>query len=149
MELSADVIKQLAQFIPQIIQTLTSLDPAGLFGRMREIGAVGGFLKEAADKFTGNSLIGQVVNAVDDLLRNAEGGQPIAESLTPEGLMDKLSMVNGLLGDNPDGAGFKGFLYELAEKVAGAAGSGLFGGGQKVSDREQTFLTDLKSKLGL
>jgi hypothetical protein len=42
---------------------------------------------------------------------------------------------------------YKGFIYTCAEAVANAAGSGLFGTGTKVSDKEAEALTRFKSVL--
>ncbi len=44
---------------------------------------------------------------------------------------------------------FKGFIYSCADAVANAAGSGLFGSGTKVSDKEAAALTKIKAALGI
>ncbi|PSB20238.1 hypothetical protein C7B61_16385 [filamentous cyanobacterium CCP1] len=45
---------------------------------------------------------------------------------------------------------FKEFIYSAADRVANAAGNGLFGsGGSKVSDKEAAALAKLKAALGL
>jgi hypothetical protein len=42
----------------------------------------------------------------------------------------------------------KQFIIGLVEKIVGAAGGGLFGSGEKVSDTESAFVNSLKAKLG-
>ncbi len=44
---------------------------------------------------------------------------------------------------------YKAFIYTCAEAVAKAAGSGLFGFGSKVSDKETAALTKIKTALGV
>jgi len=44
---------------------------------------------------------------------------------------------------------YKEFIYSCGEAVANAAGSGLFGSGTKVSDKESAALARLKSALAL
>ncbi len=44
---------------------------------------------------------------------------------------------------------FKQFIYDCGDAVANAAGSGLFGSGTKVSEKEAAVLSRLKTTLGL
>lgn len=44
-------------------------------------------------------------------------------------------------------AAFNAALNHMAEKVAGASGSGWFGFGEKISEKEKAYLADLKAVL--
>lgn len=58
--------------------------------------------------------------------------------------------LDDLLKDaGEEGSQVKNFVFDLAERVTSASGSGLFGTGQKVSEGEAEFLNNLKGKLGL
>jgi hypothetical protein len=79
------------------------------------------------------------------------------EEMKPEIAVDTaIAKINDALSvlaekaSSDDVQGYKAFLYACAERVANAAGSGLFGSGsQKVSDKEASALAKIKTTLGL
>jgi hypothetical protein len=149
MDLDA-VIKQIMPFIQEIMGGTLKTSGSGMIGRMKEIGALGMFLKDAPQKFAGNDLIGGLVQGMLD--SDTEGDSYVdVNTLEPSAVLDKLGglndILNGLEGDM--GAQVKEFIFGLASSIAGASGTGLFGSGQKVSAEEESFLNGLKDKLGL
>lgn len=144
------LIKQIMPFIQQIMGSTLKTSGSGMFGRLKEIGALGMFLKDAPEKFAGNDLIGGLVNGLLD--NDTEGDNYVdMETLEPNAVLDKLGGLNDILGglDGDMGGQVKEFIFGIANSIAGAAGTGLFGSGQKVSADEESFLNTLKDKLGL
>jgi len=140
-----DLINKLLPVIQNVVGGILKSSDSGIIGKFREVGSVGEFLKEAAEEFEGNELIGGLLSGLKDFDLNID-----LDNLDPAAVLDNLGGLDDLLGGLGDEASdVKGFILRLAEKIAGAAGGGLFGTGDKISASEQQFLTDLKSKLGL
>ncbi len=149
MDLDA-VIKQIMPFIQEIMGGTLKTSGSGMIGRMKEIGALGMFLKDAPQKFAGNDLIDGLVKSLLD--NDTEVDKYVdLDTLEPSAVLDKLGGLNDILNglEGNIGAQVKEFIFGLASSVAGAAGTGLFGTGQKVTREEESFLNGLKDKLGL
>jgi len=140
------IANQLVPLLKNIIAGMLRQSDSGLIGGMREAGAIATYLKEAETKFAGNAIIEQVSSTL------LTGGDIDLPDLMDINLSDVLRDVGNLtevLHTLPGGDQVRTFVYELAERVAGAAGGGLFGGGQKVSAGEQQMLAALRAQLGL
>jgi hypothetical protein len=141
---SPEQLQGLAEGVNGVLGGVMQAGGSGLFGMLREGMAAMGFLKEMQERFADNELIQQVLGLVLE-----RGTQP-AEAL-PESA-DYLGQIQGALGNlqgDALGEQFKHMLYEFAERVAGAAGQGIFGTGAKVNQGEADFLVQLKQMLGL
>jgi hypothetical protein len=149
----ADVAQIVQSLLPTVINVLGGVmksGDAGLFGKLREAGALAGFLSSSADQFKGNGIMEGLLNAIQgqeglDMLKNLD-----LANLDPGDVLKGAGGLDDALKDaGDDGAPVKQFVYDLANQVASAAGGGLFGTGAKISSDEQQFLDDLKDKLGL
>lgn len=140
-----DIINKLLPMIQNVVGGILKSSDSGIIGKFREAGSVGVFLKEAAEEFEGSELIGGLLSGLKDFDFNID-----LDNLDPAAALDDLGGLDDLLGGlGGEADNVKGFIMGLAEKVAGAAGGGLFGSGEKISAGEQQFLADLKGKLGL
>lgn len=143
------IIAKVLPIIQQVVASLTKKSDAGIVGRILEAGSLAKFVGEAAEKYKGNPVVDGIAKMFKEGglkepnidLKNLDIGSVLNQVA---GLDDALKDLGG------DAAkGVKEFIFGMAEKVAGASGGGLFGGGQKVSADEASFLNDLKAKLGL
>lgn len=143
------IISKVLPIIQQVIASITEKSDAGIVGRIREAGSLAGFVGEAADKFKGNPIVDGIAKMF------AEGTIKMPEidvkNLNVANVLSQVGGLDDILKDagGDTAKGVKEFIFGMAENVAGAAGGGLFGGGQKVSAGEANFLNDLKAKLGL
>lgn len=144
----SQVVGQLLPVIQQVVAGALTTGGSGFFGKLKEAGAISGFLTEAAEQFQGNSIIQGILGSIskgDDLL----GGIDLA-NLDLGSVLSQVGDVNGLLGSlGEEGGQVKQFIVGLAERVVGASGSGLFGSGEKINAQEQDFLNNLRQTLGL
>jgi hypothetical protein len=149
MALSDDALKSILDIVKTVVAGVMGAEGrTGIFKAFREAGAAATFLVEAAEKFKGNPIVEQLISGLRDT-SSADDPQSRVTSFAKEAVFDKLGGLDALLGDSADGKGVKEFILALAEKVAGASGSGLFGMGEKVTAAEKGFLDELKGKLGL
>lgn len=144
-----EIVAKVLPVIQQIIASLTQKSDAGIVGRILEGGALAKFVSEAAEKFKGNP----VVDGIARMFKEGAVGEPNIDlkHLDIGSVLNQAAGLDGVLASlGGDAArGVKEFIYGMAEKVAGAAGGGLFGSGQKVSAEEAGFLSDLRAKLGV
>lgn len=144
----SQLIPQLLPLVQQVLGGALNAGGSGLVGKLREMGAVSGFMTEAAEQFQSNSIIQGVLAGL------TEGKNPLdgldLDNLDLGNVISQVGNVNGLLeGFGEEGNQVKQFIVGLAEKVVGASGSGLFGTGEKVNEQEQGFLANLRTTLGL
>lgn len=108
----------------------------------------------AGQKYPNNALI-QVAFS-EEVLKQGFGKESTKE-LTPENaLSEAIATINEAVTlasskvSPEEVQDYKQLIYDVADRVANAAGSGLFGSGkQKVSPEEQAALTQIKAALGI
>lgn len=145
MDVSA-LVTSLLPILQQVIGGALKTGDSGMVGKMREAGAAAGYLHEAGEQFKGNPVIEGLLGALSsgDVL----GGIDLA-SLNLDDVLGQVGNLDGLLqGAGVDAGPIKQFIIGLVEKIVGAAGGGLFGGGEKVSADEAAFVSNLKTRLG-
>lgn len=144
----AQVVSQLLPVVQQVVAGALMTGGSGFFGKLKEAGAISGFLTEAAEQFQGNSIIQGVISSI------SKGGDLLGDidlnNLDLGAVMTQVGDIGGLLNSLGDEGGqIKQFIFGLAERIVGASGSGLFGSGEKVNPQEQDFLNNLRQTLGL
>lgn len=147
MDLQA-VIRQLLPIIQDVIGGALKTSGAGVFGKMREVGSLAGFLRSAPEIFAGSELIKGLVSGLGDL----DFSNMDLDDLDMSSVMDEVSNLDDLLsnaGLADEAEKVKRFIFGLAENVAAASGKGVFGSGEKVSGDEAAFLDNLKNTLSL
>lgn len=147
MNLSAEQIQSLVQAGLKIVQGIMSVGSGSVVGIMREGSAAFSYLKDAESKFGGNEIISQMIQGMRAKPPTDEPGEDDHKDAST--LLQEASGILGLLGTDEAGTQVKHFLLELVTRIAGAAGSGFLGTGQKVSEQEQDFINQLRRTLGV
>ncbi|MCK6579969.1 MAG: hypothetical protein L6Q98_17905 [Anaerolineae bacterium] len=141
------IVQMLIPTVKEVIGGMLMMSDSGVIGGMREAGAIAKYLKSGAQELGGNPIIGGLV---EGLL--GEGGSlelPDITAIDVTTLFNKVGSAANALSGVEGGDQVKQFIYGLAEQIAGAAGGGLFGGGQKFSAGEQQYLEGLRAMLGV
>lgn len=147
MDLQA-IIRQLLPIMEDVIGGALKTSGAGVFGKMREVGSLAGFLRSAPEIFAGSELIKGLVSGLGDL----DFSNMDLDDLDTSSVMGEVNKLDDMLssaGLANEAENVKRFIFGLAENVAAASGSGVFGSGEKVSSDEASYLENLKSTLGL
>lgn len=124
----------------EVLIAAVAAERTGPIGYFREILAAGRYLYDARRRYRDNALVQQ-------LFSHAEERSVDLDEVTREKLLSRLAEVGEIVHDDDEGREFKRFLLELAERVAEASRSGLFG--RRLSSNETVFLEELKQRLGL
>jgi hypothetical protein len=146
------IVNGLLPIIRNVMAVMSLAGETSLFGRMRESKASIDFFRQAAAHFEGNAIIEGVVAAV------VEGGEDSLQlssvdfsRLDLNAVLQQVGSVDRLLVgvDIQEAHEVKEFILGIATSVAGAAGGGLFGSGDKINQTEAQILTSLQAQLGL
>jgi len=124
----------------EVLIAAVAAERTGPIGYFREILAAGRYLYDARRRYRDNALVQQ-------LFSHAEERSVDLDEVTREKLLSRLAEVGEIVHDDDEGREFKRFLLELAERMAEASRSGLFG--RRLSNNETVFLEELKQRLGL
>lgn len=141
---------------PMLAGLTVSMVDLGLISTLPEIAALSQQIAGAAKKYPQNSIIQAVFSeaAIKDGSVKFDKPEITPEEVESGALVERaieaINVALNVLQDRVPPAEvseYKGFIYTCAEAVAQAAGSGIFGTGVKVSDREAAALTRLKAAL--
>lgn len=124
----------------EVLIAAVAAERTGPIGYFREILAAGRYLYDARRRYRDNEL-------VQDLFRHTEEREVDLDVVTRERLLERIGQVGTIVENDAQGAEFKRFLYELAERVAHASSEGLFR--RRLSSDEAAFLQDLRQRLAL
>jgi len=131
----------------------------GIISTAIEATALAKEIAGAAKKYPNNHIIQTLFS--EEALKQTKDNPVAKIDLKPEQLQSdtaidtaivKINEALAILKDKAtpeDIQQYKEFIYSSADTVASAAGSGLFGTGAKVSDKEAAALVKLKAALGL
>jgi hypothetical protein len=139
----------LANAVSQVVLGVIGIDGSGPVSGAREVKAAQDFIKEAPARFSGNALVQTLVVALNrDDDNNPMNSFLMLDEMNPDAILNNLNTALSIFNASPELPGAKEFIYDLAERVAEAAGSGLFGMGPKVSEEEEMLLANLRLTLG-
>lgn len=150
-----DELKTIAQ-APMLAGLAVSMADLGIISTVPEAAALSKEMAGAAQKFPNNSVIQSVFSdaAVKSGTIKMDKPNVKPEDVESGKLMsDAIASVNSALAlmtgkaSAEEIAEYKSFVYSCVEAVANAAGSGLFGSGAKVSDKETAALAQFKAIL--
>jgi uncharacterized protein (DUF1697 family) len=132
---------------------------AGIVSTAIEATAMAKEIAGSAKKYPNNAIIQALFS--EEAIKKAKADNPAplsikAEEMKPETAITtataKINEALAILNQKAtpeDVQQYKEFIYACADRVANAAGSGLFGSGVKVSEKEAAALESLKGVLGL
>jgi hypothetical protein len=149
MSYTPEQLFPLANAVSQVVLGVIGVDGSGPISGAREIKAAMDFIREAPERFQDNTLVQALVAALNrDDENNPLNSFLALDDMNQDVLLYNLNMALNAVSASDELPGTKEFIYDLAARVAEAAGSGLFGMGPKVSDEEQMLLTNLRATLG-
>jgi hypothetical protein len=148
-------LKAIAQ-APMMTGLAVSMVDLGIVSTVPEAAALSKEMAGAAKKFPNNSVIQAVFS--DEAVKSGtvkldkpnvkpedvESGKLVNDAIAA--INSALAVMNGKALPE-EIAEYKGFVYACAEAVANAAGSGLFGSGAKVSEKEAAALNQFRAVL--
>jgi hypothetical protein len=154
-----DELKTLANSV-MLSGMAVSLVDVGIVSTAIEANAMAQEVAGATQKYPGNSVIQALFS--EEAVKQNRGKETLkldvqSEQMKPELAVDTaIAKINEALvilnqkATPEETQEFKEFIYGAADRVANAAGTGLFGSGSpKVSDKEAVALAKLKAVLGL
>ena len=118
-------------------------------GTMREFRDGIKFIAKAKERYQRNALIQDMVEGGDKSIQEVQAYTVGERQEAVWAYQRRIDEAVGLLANDEEAREFKVVLVELAKAVAGAAGFGIFGTGEKVSIAEATFIDALKRRLGV
>jgi len=156
---SRDEMTQLAAAV-MVSGMAVSMVDLGVVSSAVEANAMGQEISTASERYPDNAIIQSLFSVEAVRQARADGSLTIQltpDEVKPEVVVDTaIAHIQAALGildgkaSPEDIQQYKEFIYTCAERVANAAGSGLFGSGRdKVSDKEAVALARLKEVLGL
>ncbi|HEY9763508.1 MAG TPA: hypothetical protein V6D07_13335 [Trichocoleus sp.] len=143
---------------PILVGLAVAMADTGVVSTAIEVTALSTAIAGAAKKYPNNAII-QAAFSKEALGNNQV--KPAKPEITPEearsgALVDRaIATANSTLtllahkASEADIRQYKRFIYECSAAVAEAAGSGLFGSGNKVSAKEAAALTKIKTGIGI
>lgn len=144
--------------VPMLAGLTVSMVDLGLISTIPEIAALSKEIAGAAKKYPDNSIIQTIFSetAIKNGTTKLDKPEIKAEEVESGALVDRaIEAIHTALNLLQNRATpeeiteYKDFIYTCAEAVAKAAGSGLFGTGVKVSDKEAAALEKLKATLAV
>jgi hypothetical protein len=131
----------------------------GIISTAIEASALAKEIAGAAEKYPNNAVIQTLFS--EEAIKKAKADHPAAIEIKATDMKPDTAVATATAKINEaiailnqkatpaDVQQYKEFVYACADRVANAAGSGLFGSGVKVSEKEAAALAALKSVLGL
>jgi hypothetical protein len=103
------------------------------------------FFQSARTEYAESRVIQEVLDEIES--QQKAKSEKVIGIPSLERIGEQLAKADSVLAAQPQEAmAFRSFLYQLAMTVAGAHGSGLMGGGERISEGERAFMDMLKSK---
>jgi hypothetical protein len=151
MAFTQDQLSVAAQLPLIVIQGVITVDGTTYVSVVREFMAVAGFVDEAQVAYADNLLVQAALLQFVDESGNVNTGlqSDNLEHIPPEEVLASVDEGMQWLAGLPELPGYKHFLFNLAERIAAAAGNTLLGTGAKISGEEAALLNELQARLGL
>lgn len=127
------------------------------FSFVKEVFVLSEYLEGAKSKYKNNELLQSLLSVVldEDYQKQGEKATKVEVETFEEFLdaacqqLKETVAIAYQTATTQEVEEYKEFLYEIANKVANASGSGWFGTGEKVSEKEVVVLHKFKVALGL
>ncbi len=140
---------RLAALSSDIMMATLLIDVTDRVGVLREFRNGTKFIEEAKKTYPQNTLIQNMAPGIEESIQDILSYSIQQRRAAENTYRTRINEAARLLVDDPETKEFKKALINLAQKVAGAAGHGLFGSGEKVSMAEGEFILALKQRFGV
>jgi hypothetical protein len=132
-----------------VLMATLLIDRNDNIGTMREFRDGIKYITNAKKKYSGNALIQNMIVGADKSIQEVQVYSVAERQAAVWAYQQRIDETISILVNDEEAKEFKRILVELAQAVAGAAGFGIFGSGEKVSIAEATFIDALKQRLGV
>ena len=151
MSFTNDQLAAAAELPLIIIQGVITVDGTTYMSVVREFMAVADYIDKAQVEYANNLLVQAALMSFIDKSGNIDTGlqSDKVEHIPVDEVLGSVDYVLNLLAGTPELQGYKVFIYNLAYRIANAAGNTLLGTGAKVSQQEADLLNALRGQLGV
>jgi hypothetical protein len=132
-----------------VLMATLLIDRNDNIGTMREFHDGIKAINDAKNKYPHNVLIQDMIAGADKSIQEVQVYTVGERQQAVWAYQRRIDETVAFLANDEEAREFKRVLVELAQAVAGAAGFGIFGTGEKVSIAEATFINALKQRLGV
>lgn len=132
-----------------VLMATLLIDRNDNIGTMREFRDGIKYIANAKNKYPRNPLIQNMIVGADKSIQEVQAYTVTERQEAVWAYQNRIDETISILANDEEAKEFKRILVELAQAVAGAAGFGIFGTGEKVSVAEATFIDALKQRLGV
>ncbi len=132
-----------------VLMATLLIDRNDNIGTMREFRDGIKYITNAKNKYPRNALIQNMIVGADKSIQEVQAYTVSERQEAVWAYQNRIDATISILANDEEAKEFKRILVELAQAVAGAAGFGIFGTGEKVSVAEATFIDALKQRLGV
>ncbi len=132
-----------------VLMATLLIDRNDNIGTMREFRDGIKYIANAKNKYPRNALIQNMIVGADKSIQEVQVYTVSERQEAVWAYQNRIDETISILANDEEAKEFKRILVELAQAVAGAAGFGIFGTGEKVSVAEATFIDALKQRLGV
>ncbi len=132
----------------EVLMATLLIDRNDNVGTLREFRDGIKYITNAKSKYPHNALIQNMMASVDRSIQEVQAYTVTERQEAVWAYQRQIDEAVSVLANDDEAREFKIVLIELAQAVAGAAGFGIFGTGEKVSIAEATFIDALKRRLG-
>lgn len=132
-----------------ILMATLLIDRNDNIGTLREFRDGIKSINNAKNKYPHNALIQDMIAGADKSIQEVQVYTVGERQAAVWAYQKRIDETIAFLANDEEAREFKLVLLELAQAVAGAAGFGIFGTGEKVSVAEATFIDALKRRMGI
>ena len=140
---------QIAMLSSDVMMATLLIDVTDRVGILREFRNGTKFIDEAKRAYPQNALVQNMRAGIEESIQDIQSYTIPQRRAAENTYRMRINEAARLLVDDPETREFKKVLVDLAQKVAAAAGHGLFGSGEKVSMAEGEFILALKQRFGV
>ncbi|GAC1366270.1 MAG: hypothetical protein NVS2B12_06130 [Ktedonobacteraceae bacterium] len=132
-----------------VVMATLLIDETDRVGLMREFHNATKFIEDTKEMYPQNVLIQNMATSIDASMQDIRSYNLTQRRTVENAYRQRINEAVRLLNNDAETLEYKHALLELAQKVAEAAGHGIFGTGEKVSKEEKDFLQALRRTLGI
>ena len=132
-----------------VLMATLLIDRNDNIGTMREFRDGIKYITNVKNKYPRNTLIQDMIVGADKTIQEVQVYTVDERQAAVWAYQKRIDEAISILANDEEAKEFKRVLVELAQAVAGAAGFGIFGTGEKISIAEATFINALKQRLGV
>ncbi len=144
---SREQLIRLASLSTDVLMATLLIDQTDRVGLLREFSNGTKFIEETKNRYPQNTLIQNMRASIEESMQDIQSYSLPQRRTVGNAYRTRINEALQFLDNDAESQEFKAALFNLATNVAKAAGHGLFGSGEKVSQDEADFLQALQHAL--